>query len=319
MILSKEVTLKFSTSNRERLIKIGYDFTKLGDDITIKVEDLSNGSKTKIDVQCDYCDLKYKMCWDKYLKSVYNNKFCKKVSCSKCLRKKTEEVLFNKYGVNNPSLIEDAKVKRVETFIKNYGVKNPSMDKKVKEKKINTTLKNYGIDNPFRDKKIIESIKIKKAKTLYETNNQSCSKQQKHISKLYEGVLNYNVDSVNLDISFLNELIYVEYDGSGHNLSVVLNNITQEEFDRKELRRYYMLERKGWKMMRIISKKDLLPTDSKLIEMLNLTRTILQKNSWVKFDIDNGTIESSILKGQFDYGKLKSLPKTRNKAHLKSI
>jgi very-short-patch-repair endonuclease len=162
-------------------------------------------------------------------------------------------------------------------------------------------------------------MKIKKAKTLYETNNQSCSKQQKHISKLYEGVLNFNVDNVNLDISFLEEKIYVEYDGSGHDLSVVLSNITRDEFDRKELRRYYMLEKKGWKMMRIISKKDFLPTDSKLIEMLKIGKTILEKHSWVKFDIDNNLIESSLLTGEFDYGKLKQLPKIKNKGHLKSL
>ena len=40
---------------------------------------------------------------------------------------------------------------------------------------------------------------------------------------------------------------------------------------------------------------------------------------WIKFDIDNGTVESTILNGHFDYGKLKSLPRTKNKAHLKSI
>jgi very-short-patch-repair endonuclease len=319
MILSKEVTTKWSSSNKQRLIDKGYKFTKVGDEVTIKVNDLSNTSKVVINVQCDYCFEKYTMVWDKYFVRVLNNSFCNKIACKKCNNLKTKEVILNKYGVENASHIEDAKIKRVNTFLKNYGVENPSKDKNVKLKKANTTLKNYGVDNPFKHKGIIESMKIKKAKTLYETNNQSCSKQQKHISKLYEGVLNFNVDNVNLDISFLEEKIYVEYDGSGHDLSVVLSNITRDEFDRKELRRYYMLEKKGWKMMRIISKKDFLPTDSKLIEMLKIGKTILEKHSWVKFDIDNNLIESSLLTGEFDYGKLKQLPKIKNKGHLKSL
>jgi hypothetical protein len=311
MILSKESTSKWSNSNKEMLIKKGYVFTKIGSDITIKTQDLSNFSKAKIDVECDYCGLKYTMCWDKYYVRVLNNCFCNKIACKKCNYLKTKEVLTIKYGVNNPSLIEDAKIKRESTFIKNYGVKNPSMFDRIKEKKAETTLKNYGVDNPFKNKEIIEQIKIKKAQTLYENNNQSCSKQQKYISKLYEGVLNFNVDNVNLDISFLDEKIYLEYDGSGHDLSVILKNIDRNEFDRKEIKRYYMLEKKGWKMMRIISKNDSLPTDSKLIEILEIGKNILQKHSWVKFDIDNNTIEYSLLIEYFDYGKLRKLPRIK--------
>ena len=311
MILSKEATFKWSSSNKERLIKKGYFFTKIGNDVTIKIEDLSNTSKVKVDVECDYCNLKYTMVWDKYYVRVLNNSYCNKIACKKCNYLKTKEILILKYGFDNPSLIEYVKIKRELTFIKNYGVKNPSMDSNVKEKKAKTTLKNYGVDNPFKNKEIIEGIKMKKAKTLYESNNQSCSKQQKYISNLYDGVLNFNVGNVNLDVSFLEEKMYIEYDGSGHDLSVVLNNIARHEFDNKEIRRYYMLEKKGWKMMRIISKKDFLPTDSKLIEMLKIGKTVLEKHSWIKFDIDNNTIEYNLLIKDFDYGKLKRLPRTR--------
>lgn len=311
MILSKTVTFKWSTSNKKRLISRGYTFTRIGKKITIIPKDLSNTSKILIKVKCDYCNIKYTMSWDKYYSRVTNNLFCKKTACGSCNHFKTKEVLLLKYGVNNPSLIDSVKVKRVHTFIQRFGVSNPSMVDSIKRKKQKTTLKTLGVDNPFKSKKIIKRIQISKARALFESNNQSCSKQQKYIAALYKGVINYNVESVNLDISLINKKIYIEYDGSGHTLSVILNNITNKQFQKKELRRYYMLKNKGWKMMRILSTKDLIPSDQKLTQMLKIGKKLLKTHSWVKFNIDNRTIETSQSLKNFEYGILQALPRNK--------
>ena len=58
------------------------------------------------------------------------------------------------------------------------------------------------------------------------------SKQQLYIHSLLGGELNYCTGKCFLDIAFLDEKIYLEYDGGGHDLSVKLGNMSKEEFER---------------------------------------------------------------------------------------
>lgn len=91
------------------------------------------------------------------------------------------------------------------------------------------------------------------------------SAQQLHLHALYGGVLNHPIRSLSVDIAFPDEKIYVEYDGSGHKLSVIFNSITDDEFERREVRRTYALYREGWRCFRIISRRDKLPSDEVLL------------------------------------------------------
>lgn len=91
--------------------------------------------------------------------------------------------------------------------------------------------------------------------------------QQAHLQNLFGGETNYRVQNLFLDIALPAEKIYVEYDGSGHDLSVKKKDLTQEEFNEKQRRRTYALYRSGWKCIRFISRKDNLPSDEKLIEL----------------------------------------------------
>jgi hypothetical protein len=84
--------------------------------------------------------------------------------------------------------------------------------------------------------------------------------------------------------------------------------MSQEEFDSKERRRKYFLKSKGWKDMRIISKKDNLPSDEVLVDMLEMSKDWFSKNhSWIKFYIDENKIETSNGLTYFDYGKLRKI------------
>jgi very-short-patch-repair endonuclease len=162
--------------------------------------------------------------------------------------------------------------------------------------------------NDFRrGKRCNECSTERKLRSKYIKNNAPVSLQQKYLHKLFGGELNYPVGKSLLDIAFIDNKIYIEYDGSGHNLSVVLKAKTQKEFDEYEKRRKYALYRRKWKEIRIISRKDRLPSDEILTFIYNFALKILNDNNYIVFDIDNKIIKykNNIL--QYNYGKLKRL------------
>lgn len=115
-----------------------------------------------------------------------------------------------------------------------------------------------------------------------------------------------------LDIAFPNEKIYIEYQESGHNLDVQLGKVTEEEFKRKEINRFYFLKNKGWRMIEIISSNDKLPKEDKLLEMIKLAKEMLQDNNHIGFNIDNGTVRIKNSINIYDFGELLTSKKIRN-------
>ena len=146
----------------------------------------------------------------------------------------------------------------------------------------------------------------KQTRSLIENGHGAISLQQKWIAETIGGnsVLNYPWKTSCLDIAFPEEKIYIEYDGSGHDLSVKLGSMTQEAFDRREMNRTYGLYRDGWKCIRIISRSDRLPLIDQIITMYNLALSILIDHHYVVFRIDNGTIEYDQIEYAYNFGEL---------------
>ena len=170
-----------------------------------------------------------------------------------------------------------------------------------------TNLKNNGVEYPMQNPEIRE----RNRQSLYKNGTARCSNQQKYIHNLIGGKLNYPVKRSSLDVAFPDEMIYLEYDGSGHRMSVTLGTFTEKEFIKRERNRTYGLYRSGWKEIRIISTKDLIPSDRKLLQILSYARTYLnQNNHYIKFDIDNLKIINSQGQFDYDYGELRKIKPT---------
>ena len=56
-------------------------------------------------------------------------------------------------------------------------------------------------------------------------------RQQRYICNLLNGHLNKKIGKYACDIVFQNEMLIIEYDGSGHRMSVTLGGCTNEQFD----------------------------------------------------------------------------------------
>jgi len=156
-----------------------------------------------------------------------------------------------------------------------------------------------------------KEIYAKVIATLNKNGNAPCSSQQRYVHSIVGGELNYPYYNASLDIAFPEEMIYCECDFGGHWLSIKLGGLTQKEFDKKQRNRWYSLMRSHWREIRIISTKDLIPSDQKLLEILSYARTYLNQNHhYIKFDIDNSKIINSQGEFDYDYGELRKIKPT---------
>jgi hypothetical protein len=83
-LITKEVTTKWSPTNKNWYESKGYKFTKMCDKLTVNVENLPSGSSEKVEIQCDHCGKILKREYKRYLKRVkFNNTYY----CRLCTQK----------------------------------------------------------------------------------------------------------------------------------------------------------------------------------------------------------------------------------------
>lgn len=241
----------------------------------------------------EYKDKFHNTCVDKYGES-YRQQFADKALKS----------FFNKSGYDNPAQSPEVKEKMKLSCIEHYGVDNPFKSSEIKEKMKQSYIKHYGVESPSKS----PVVRAKIAKTLYANGSTSTSKQQLYVFNLYNqnecAKLNYPISYYNADILLLDEKLDIEVDFGGHNLSVKIGKLTQEEFEQKEIIRNNIIKREGYKQMRIISAKDLLPSDQVLLQMLDFARNYFSQypnHSWIEFNIDSSIVRNAEHKDGLPY------------------
>ena len=347
-ILTKKVEVKLNSMNIKYYEKLGYKVPMkkasneyyrktgkefcydLGKKFIVKVDDLQNGSDIQIDALCDYCNEKIlTMSYGQYMR---RTREISKIACKKCYPQKVKEVSILRYGVDNYAKTEECqrkmeatmqelygvdsalqlpafKAKQEQTCLDRYGVKHIMLNQDYKERIKNTCIERYGVDIPSKNPMIKEKI----ITTMHQNNTQKTSRQQLYLYNLYGGELNYPIKYYDIDICLTDEKIAIDYDGSGHDLSVRYGTFTRDEFTQREIVRASVIKKEGYKQMRIISLKDLLPSDAVLLQMLAIAKEYFNttSHSWINFDIDNSTMINAENKDTggvfFDYGKLRKI------------
>ena len=86
LVENQTAQMTWTARNKTIYVEKGYEFTNIGDIFYVKVEDLSKGSRIKVQVKCDYCGEIIWTVWRDYLK-------CKndKYACKHCRQKRTSE------------------------------------------------------------------------------------------------------------------------------------------------------------------------------------------------------------------------------------
>lgn len=247
------------------------------------------------------------------------------------IKKKNLETVRSRYGCDNVSQIDSVKQKKNDTNMEKYGmwysqtqeckdrISNTSLQKYgtenylssqiAKEQIKQTNLSRYGYENPFSAPEIKQKIR----ETYYKNGTVCTSRQQEYLNNLYKTKINYPILSWNVDMFDDMSNLIIEYNGGGHMLSVKLGEMTQEEFEQKEIVRNNMIKRAGYKMMTIISTTDKLPFDDILLGMLDDAKKYFfdySNHSWITFNIDEGTVESAEFKRSYFYGELRKIKKS---------
>lgn len=266
----------------------------------------------KIFVKCDYCGAENYIRIGSYNKNKERNNG--KYFCLKCLRERESKMYMEKYGVDNALSIPEVREKIKNTNMDRYGVEYPTQSKTIREKAAETVRKQYGVEyiciaDSVREKAkqtVIEKYgvdNVLKNKEIYgkalktrlsnlENEYTPSSKNQKHIVELYNGILNYQIDSYFVD-GLLENNVFFEYDGSGHDLSMRIRGISKEEFENREFIRSKYLISKGYKEFRIISYDDKIPDDNKLLEIKNSAFRFLIECGYesYKYYVKNDVVE----------------------------
>lgn len=299
-----KVSSKSSKNNNKK--NYVYDFNK---SIIVNVNDMLRGSRSKVLVKCDYCGKEKWIHYRNYLDSIEKYGV---YSCNKCLHYKSEKTNLEKYGTEHYSSTLECKEKIKNTCLANYGTDCPSKCEEIKEKTRNTNLQRYGVEWTMQSQK----VKEKANETLCKNGTQKTSKQQLYLCSIFCGEINYPISCYATDICIPKEKLAIEYDGGGHDLRVVLGRLTQEEFDQKELIRDKVIKREGYKIMRIISRHDYLPSDIILLQMLSQAKEYFSNtnHTWINYDIDNSRMINAENKDTdgvfFDYGELRRIKET---------
>lgn len=117
----------------------------------------------------------------------------------------------------------------------------------------------------------------KAVETLHRLGKIPSSKQQRYLCNLLGGRLNFRIKSYFVDM-LIDDKFVVEYDGSGHWLGARYSNKTIEEIDNADLIRDRELIGLGYKVIRIISTRDLLPDDASIKELIDQSVIQLRQN-----------------------------------------
>lgn len=224
------------------------------------------------------------------------------------IKNKIRQTNLERYGVEYVSQSSLIKSKIIQTNNERYGVDYTLQNINVRKKAKETVLKKYGVSHPMKN----EAILSKSLQAKSDNNGVAISRQQKYLSILYSGLLNYLLGHYNLDIYLPKYELNIEYNGGGHDLQVKLKDMSQEEFDRKEIIRSKYIIAEGINQMTIISRKDKLPSDEILLRMLDETLNYLSTTNhhWVEFDIDHRTVRNALGLFPYDYGELRKIKKS---------
>ena len=171
------------------------------------------------------------------------------------IKNKVKQTNLEKYGVEFPMQLEEFQNRIKQTSIKKYGVYHFTQAPEVIQKRKATNLAKYGVEFPIQNKAILN----KSIMSRYQHGNFTCSKQQYYLYQLIGGELNYPFLNFIIDIAFPVEKIAVEWDDSGHDLSVRMGKVTPNDFKRNENYRSKILFENNWRIIRFITKHDIMP------------------------------------------------------------
>ena len=140
MVLDNEIQIRVNSTALKHYREKGY-VVNMGDQIIVKIDDLTKSSGYKIHVKCDICGNEKYLPYISYLDNIkkYNLYTCS----NKCAYVKNKKTCLEKYGDENYHNTEKIKV----TNLKKYGCENVFQNEEIKNKIKKTNLEKFGFES----------------------------------------------------------------------------------------------------------------------------------------------------------------------------
>ena len=162
-----------------------------------------------------------------------------------------------------------------------------------------TTWLRHGVLSGFLMEETIEKKRLARV----EAGLIPVSRQQRYISNLLNGDVNVYFKGIGyIDIIIEDEKIIIEYDGGGHYIGIHHGNYTYEEKIQQDYERDLKMRLLGYKIIRIHSENDYLPSDEVINAKINDIKKFFKMNNkeFFKWVIPNSKKDKR-------YGKLRSI------------
>ena len=292
MIIQKEVEVTVNNNKIRFYREHGFPNCKRFDKITIPIEWLGPTSKIPILCECDYCHKQYKK---PYGEIVVGRKIVDKDSCYDCKYNKIVESNYTKYGVKTNLMLKENQEKSKQTVKEKYGVDNVMQNEEIKNKQAASVEKHYGVKSPIQNPEIKEKIRrtaVEKYGAEFTRggmlliNGVFCSKTQKEICNYFNFEINAFIKQYCVD--GLKNNIIIEYNGGGHDIAVQKEQISREDFDKKEKGRLDNLIKLGYSVLVIENKEDL-PLSEKDYNNLKDIINNLSNSQIKKYQVEGST------------------------------
>lgn len=204
------------------------------------------------------------------------------------VKEKAKNTNLKKFG-GAPILDAKSKEKARETCLRKYGVDHHTKSEEVKQKIRSTCLEKYGVEHPSKNSDVMSKI----LKSRFDKNGNTTSKPQNELCEILNGTLNFPCERYVIDIFMEKDNIAIEYDGSGHDLSVRMGKVTQKNFDIKEKLKKKTMFRHGYNILTFKSLKDKNLSKQDTLKIYNFCKNIFDTSNVKNIDvyIDKNYIE----------------------------
>lgn len=268
----------------------GYTYTHRGEEFSVRIEDLLQGSHARVTVVCDFCGEEYTKIYKDYFAQHKNGDCCVKCEGKKSLLatelkhgkgfrgEKLKELVKEKYGVSNIAKVPEIMDKIKETNTQKYGVENALLlssskelaklngwNEKARVKRENTNLEKYG------SKYGLSSVDVRKKifASYYTNSTQKTSTQQTKLYELLKEIynnceLNYPCGNCSLDcfVEVNGVKIDVEYDGMFWHKGKEVRDRKRDEF----------IKSQGYKILRVKGSHNI-PQKEEVVSSINFLVT----------------------------------------------
>ena len=241
------VKINITTRNINHFKKKGYD-VKIGDNVEVKINDLSKNSHIKIIAICE-CGQEKELRYHKYLENINRYGY---YSCKKCSGNKKRETYLKNYGVDNPMKDPNIKIKVEKTNMEKYGFKNIFLSDNFRDKIKQINLNKYGVDEILKSQEIQEKRKntmLKNHGVVYPTQNDN----------LYQKIKQTNLNKYGFEYAAQNDIIknktkYTNLERYGH-VSPIKSDIVKNKINKKYIDYYQNI---GFNILKITDQNKLI-------------------------------------------------------------